>query len=768
MNSKIPSFLSLLFLLLLLSSSSKSQVAMGQWRDHLPYNEAIAVAVTPQKVYCATPVSMFSYDKSDNSLERLSKITGFSDMGVSALSYSAEYDILIVGYQNGNIDILKDDQIINMADISRKQIIGSKRINNIMLIDKYAYLSCSFGIVVINLEKIEIADTYVIGARGTMINVNKMTYDGTSLWAATDEGLFYADINSSNLLDYNNWTHVEDIPYAYNKFTNVEWFNNNIYAVYHNGAIPNIDKVYEYNGSGWSQVFQEYDIVKSINATGDKLVFCNEYYVDVVDKNMAVERHIYDYGDSKSPRGQTAIFDTDNKTLWIADRQHGLSKNTDAWNSEVIYPDGPAYSSAVDVSIEGGNVWVASGGLWSLRGIYALIDEEWVSYNTTTIEGMDGFKETVRVKADSENPSRVFLGSRGSGLIEMINGEVVNRYNHENSLLTLLTADLTTPIRIGGLDFDSEGSLWMTNEAVANPVLRLTANGEWDNFEDLKLNDYVGVAPVYDLFVTSYDHKWVIPRGNGITIIGNTENAEVDKIVIKDNEGTVATQQIYAVAEDMNGYMWVGTDKGVYVYYHPENVFSGENFYATQPCVDENDGICHPLLGSERVTAIAIDGANRKWFGTRSNGIYLISEDGTEELRNFNVENSPLLSNSILSIDINHENGEVFFATENGLISYKGEATEGGAYFGDVYAYPNPVRPEYDGMITITGLARDVNVKITDITGVLVSESTAFGGQAVWNGRTLSGRKVQSGVYLVHCTNEDGSQTYVTKILFVN
>ena len=174
------------------------------------------------------------------------------------------------------------------------------------------------------------------------------------------------------------------------------------------------------------------------------------------------------------------------------------------------------------------------------------------------------------------------------------------------------------------------------------------------------------------------------------------------------------------------------------------------------------------LLAEQQVQCIAIDGGNRKWFGTANSGAYLMNETGTKELLHFTVENSPLPSDNILSISVEPKSGEVFFVTAKGVVSYRGDATEAGNSFGEVYVFPNPVRPDYQGVVTIAGLAADVNVKITDIAGNIVYETTANGGQATWDGNNFSGRRVATGIYLVFCSNDDGSETFVTKLLFVN
>jgi hypothetical protein len=228
---------------------------------------------------------------------------------------------------------------------------------------------------------------------------------------------------------------------------------------------------------------------------------------------------------------------------------------------------------------------------------------------------------------------------------------------------------------------------------------------------------------------------------------------------------------VVSLAEDLEKNIWVGTGSGPYIYHENQagNLFEIDNpEVGTQVKLTDFDGLVQYLLGSERILSITVDGANRKWLGTGNSGAYLLSSDGEEEIYNFTKENSPILSNTINSIGINDDSGEVFFGTDHGMISFRAEATKGGDDFGKSYVFPNPVREDFEGTITITGLASDVNVKITDISGNLIYETTALGGQAVWDGKSFDGKRAHTGVYLVFCTNNDGTKTYVTKLVFIN
>lgn len=747
---------------------STAQVAMGSWRVHLPYNKAIAVAPTPDKVYCATEVSLFSYSKYDNSIERMSKINGLSDIGFSTIKYSKEYGLLIIGYNNGNIDLIRNQRVINISDIKRKQIFGSKRINNITLIDNFAYLACGFGIVVFNLEKLEIADTYLIGYGGASINVNEIISDGNNFWTTTEEGVFVADINSPNLLDFNNWKLVETLPDPTAEYSEIAYWNGKILIVQSNEGHAQ-DKMYVKTESGWQIFDAQYNNVKMLGVQNNKLIICNEF-VDVVDAAGNIERHIYTYNEEYPiPYGHYAVFDEDNTTLWIADNKSGLVKNLGNYNSTVFYPQGPAHKDVVDIDIENNILWAAAGGMYSSKGAFALIDEKWHHVYPGSNELLNNTNGYQSVAINPQNDNNVAIGTLGYGIIELHNNKVTNVFNKYNSSLQNMDDFGENYVRVHSLTFDDDGNLWAANQGVAFPISMRNSAGDWTNFSDFEYSKYLTNNDIISkILPTSWGDKWVfLTNGRGIFIFNENDAGKHTFTTIKGNDGTLMAGKAYTAAEDLNGAVWVGTDKGAMVYYSPKNIFENSNFYASMICVETTDTLCHPLLETETVTAIAVDGANRKWFGTSNNGVYLMSEDGAVQQKHFNTSNSPLLSNTIFDIEINHKTGEVFFATNDGLISYKSEATKGSNFFTDVYVYPNPVRPGYEGLVTITGLVTDVNVKITDLSGHLVFETTAFGGQAVWDGKTLSGRRVHSGIYLVYCTTPQGERTHVTKLIFM-
>jgi len=771
----------LLFIALIYSAiyPSYAQRPIREWTDYQSYASAKNVVDTGDKIYCVTEGGLFSYTKSDNSIQKMSGINGLSDVGVQRLAYSKENNLLLIAYQNANIDLLIGNTIYNLSDIKRKQISANKTINNIMFSGKLAYLSCGFGIVVINLERKEIKDSYFIGNEGDYLNVLDITTDGTSLYAATVSGIYKANAAEPNLQNYNNWVRQTNIPHPDKKFNAIELFNGHIIANYTPDEWYS-DEMYQLNGNVWTPFLPEIKYVTEISTTGNNIVFSSRNMVLVYNNNSEktgdIRKYVFSGYEEPIIEPLSVSFDAQN-VLWIADQSFGLIKV--GTPSTRIVPEGPADNRIFSLSMNGQDLWIASGGRdasWNNIPIspkFQLQREgKWSVFDRKVFPTPNDFRDMVCVTADPKNPDHVFAGSWGGGVLEFKDGKFVKRYDNYNS--TLQTQLPETPkepyVRIGGMAFDSKGNLWVTNTGVANVLSSFQTDGTWKSYGLSGIaNKFVG-----KVVVTAKDDKWVlVPRGYGLYALNSTNNISKEQKVVayfKNSEGEYKTEMndLYSMVLDLNGELWVGTSGGVAVYSNPEKIWKDEFMYASRPSLNLKDGKFHPLLEKETITAIAVDGANRKWFGTKSEGVYLISADGETELEHFNKENSPLLNNEITDIAINQTTGEVFIGTVAGLISYMGEATAGNDVFSDVYVYPNPVRETYEGPIVVKGLVDETDVKITDISGNLVYKTTSLGGQAIWDGKNLNGNRCKTGVYLVFLSDALGEQTKITKLLFIH
>lgn len=769
-------FLILITLFLSFGGIYAQGIGIGQWRDHLPYNKCIAVTQAGNKIYCATPFSIFYYDKDDNSINRITKVTGLSDVNVSAINYYDKYKILLIAYTNTNIDLIENNRIINISDIKRKPILGNKTINKIDFVGKNAYLSCGFGIVVLDLEKKEIRDTYYIGPDGSHLNVLDLSFSehDSVFFAATEAGVYSAPFNSPNLANYESWTLNRGVDTT-NTYNFITYYDKKIYVNQYTGS-ANSDTVRIFDGNSWSLFDLDFESPRrNLGTYQGNLIVTSYGRSDIYDTNL--NRLFIIYKPSNTQVYPQDVLIDNEGYYWLADRYSGLVRVWDGgWKGEFILPNSPSSQNVFSITSSGNDIWVAPGGrstIWGTifnRGIFSFRNEIWNTIDEKTNPIMDSIVAFVDIAVDPSDKNHIFAATWGFGLCEFKDDKFINVYNEKNSSLQAFTTAGTPQVRLGGVAYDKYHNLWISNSNV-DSALSVKQPGK--PIKALYLGSSSTNIEIGDLIVDSQNQKWILLRYNNILVfndnntIDNPYDDRIKKLDGTTGNGNIPGSHVLSIAEDLDGEIWIGTNEGVAVIYSPGNVFNGGNYDAQKILVEEG-GYAQYLLESESVTAIAIDGANRKWFGTDRAGVFLMSDDGTEKLLNFTTENSPLLSNSITSLSINQETGEVFIGTSNGIISYKGTATKGNVSNNQVYAYPNPVREGYNGTIAIKGLVYNADVKITDISGNLIYKTKAEGGQAVWNGKNFDGRKARTGVYLVFVSNEDGSETIVTKILFIN
>lgn len=758
-----------LFLLFIADQTTIAQNRIGVWKSHLPYTSASQIALAGSKVYCATDGGLFYYNQLDNTVEKFSKEDGLSDTQISALGYSEGLAITVIAYANANIDLIEGNRVYNIPDIMRyTQLLGDKRIYNIMIKDNLAYLSTGFGIVILNIETKEITQTCKIGEGGSQLKVNGTCFNGSYLYAVTDQGVYMADMNAPNLnlQDFHFWERELNLPQFNKKFNAIASVSDKVYVSYQSDVFGG-DVIYYLDGTSW-KVLSGFvsDNCYHLSAWKENLVVSATYHVQIYSPDGG-KFNIF----INSPK--CAFIDKD-EILWVADAEKGLVKRP--LNENELYelnPNGPGTMFVSYIAISENILYTVPGGLktdgnnqYRAGEINTLKNNLWSGQKTSD------YRDFYRVAIDPANPEHYYIASWGYGLFEYQEDSLMVVYREDNSTLqTVIPGDF---YRLGGITYDQSGNLWITNSSVAEPLSVLKKDGKWKSFS---LNNMATSPFMGDIIVTQSGYKWMIlTPGRGLFAMddnGTIDNPDDDRYLkfdVKDEFNAVITNDVYAIAEDADGNIWLGTNKGVLVYYNPSAVFDGENFYAQQIIIPrvEEPGVGDALLGTESVSAIAIDGANRKWLGTRNAGVSLVSDDGLTQIHNFTAENSPLLSNSITSIAINDKNGEVFFGTDKGIISYTADAIAASENFESVFVFPNPVRENFTGDVSITGLMENSLVKITDLNGNLVFEAISLGGQVLWNGQNFSGERVSTGVYLVFCSNEDGTLSKVTKLLFIH
>jgi hypothetical protein len=396
--------------------------------------------------------------------------------------------------------------------------------------------------------------------------------------------------------------------------------------------------------------------------------------------------------------------------------------------------------------------------------------------------------DLVHVTIDPKNENRVYMSALGvsndvstkptGGLLVVEDTVLVETYNHLNSSFSPIVVSLPAiNIRVSGSVFDRSGALWATNYETAEELVKFSASGQWSSIS-LKSVQSNAAAGLTEIVVDRNNSIWIGSRRNGVYVYN--ENGDRKKALITaPNSGNLPDLNVRTIAIDANNRVWIGTQSGLVVYGNASGVFDDKTPNASSIVIngDEN-GFGERLLGDQTINSIAIDGADNKWFATDKGGALYTNPSGQTTLANFSKQNSPLPSNRILKIKSDERSGKVYFATTKGIVAYNSKVAPFGENLGAVYAYPNPALKSHE-IITIDGrngthLPKGTNVKIIDIAGNLVYETNVVegqqlkGGKVVWDKRNLAGKKVASGIYIVLLSNDDASETSVTKIAIVN
>ncbi|BDX37726.1 ABC transporter substrate-binding protein [Tenuifilaceae bacterium CYCD] len=757
----------LLFPILIIGLKGFGQIPHYTWRDHFSYNESELVTIGNNKVYCATSTGIFTYNQSNGEIDKLTKVNGLSEVGISAMVYLNSKNILAVGYESGNIDLVYPDKIVNIPDIKEKSLTGTKIINDFLLYQDKIYTSTDFGIVVIDPDKKEVKDTYFLGDGGNNLKINNLTVFNNQFWAATENGLMSASVSDPLLVNYARWSHATNFTNPSNNCIGVTATSDVLFAM--ESVEASNDVVWRYDGNAWSEIDRPYAEALSINMNSSKVIVTSTAGISFYNTSgvKGITLTGYTCTGSFKPKVTKSI---DADRFAVADNDAGLVVGTTS-SQLAAKPGGPFNNNCFSVGLSKDRVIVASGGydatysnLWHNFIIHDFANEEW-NYHADW-----GGHDAAVVEFNPQNPSSYFVGSWGDGVYQFEDDNLVAHFTPENS--TLQTILPNSPFcRISGLAFDGKGNLWVANTAVANPISVRKTDGTWVSFP---YSSTINADKTSTLRYSEYGSLWLIlPRNNGLFVLNpgsNIDSKDDDKykkFLPYDRDGNIINVDIYSLAFDKDNYLWLGTSEGVLLSYNPEKVFDGSFYLQKIKIPDVVEGLAVYLLATESVTSVTVDGGNRKWFGTAKSGLYLFNSDGTKELLHFTAENSPLPSNNILDVKIHPTSGEVFIATDKGMVSYRGDANEPSEKFGKVYSYPNPVPPGYSGKITIVGLVEETIVKITDINGNLIYETKSEGGMATWDGNSLRGNKVATGVYLVFCADSKGEQTAVTKILFI-
>ena len=757
----------LLYFVLLIASQMGFAQSNFLWQGYFSYNDIKDLSESPTTIFAASENALFSKNTTTSQLKTTNTIDGLSGETITSLYYSATANKTLVGYENGLMIVINeaDGSMLNIVDIINKQLPSNiKKINHFMEFEGIVYVSCDFGIVQFNLSTMLFGDTYFIGNNGAEIRVMQTAVFNGFIYAATIDGVRRANIASKNLIDFNQWSIV-----AAGSWSSIESFDTELIAINTSGYI------HKYNAG--SNSFIGYSALPSaavdMRKTDNYLIITTSISVYFYNKQMALVRQI----NSNQIPGISASFTcatTINDVVYIGTKENGLLSTTISVSSafENNTPIGPSRNNVFAMQVTPNVLWAVYGDYTGTYNPYPLDSYGISKYSATgwlniPYEKVFGAKSISRITINPNNENQVYASSYFSGLLKIENDVPKILYNQTNSGLESLTFVGPTyiDVRINGAAFDKSGNLWLNNSLIQKGLKVFKADGQWQSFSLDGILDKSIDASMGRMIIDKNGTKWWCTNTDGLISYNESIN-KFKKITAGSDAGNLPTTDVRAIAVDNRNQLWIGTTKGLRILSNIGS-FQTEDQMTTNSIIILEDGLAQELLYEQFITDIVVDGSNNKWVGTADSGVFLLSSNGQETKYHFTVNNSPLPSNVINDIDINSITGEVFIATNKGLISFKGTATAANEDLNNVYVYPNPVRPEYEGTVKITGLLDKATIKITDIEGNLVYETTSEGGTIEWDTTAFGKHKVASGVYMIFISAQDGIETKVKKVMII-
>lgn len=784
-NKRISSLFIILYILFIPSIAQDS----NKWTSHISYlNDIESIEQNGDIIYSLTDGKLFSYNSSDESIEQYIKNNG-GNTDIKHIVYSLKHKCLLITRSDANIELVYDDwSYVNISDLKNSTQNIDKTINKVFLYEDFAYIATNFGFLTINLSKKEVKESGVFN-----IPFYSMLVHDNKLYAATKNGVLYINL-TDNVQDFNSWKKQDvsiyytnntekDPTFTDNEIRDILAFKNQLHFFVPEKGVFRME-----SPTSVKSVLRENDLNSMAYSQNKHLIILGtKAFWDFEDIDISRKINI-DALTSIIPNGNTI------GEYWVSSSGNNLSLiktdgSTYHYIKQWIVPAGPVSNYPFSLTLENQQLIVAGGGFYLDRmskpaslSIYK--NFKWNNIYPSDISGPSGFisKDLVYAISNPTNPNQIFASSWGEGLYEFENLKFKNRYDESNSTIEPIILDNFTTTRVSGMVFDKNNNFWLLNSMVNNIIKVRLKSEEWTQ---LYYPDIANASTnPKNIVIDKNSNKWVTSIGDDAYLFifndnGTISDTDDDKYtyISKNSSKNVFIDQdgkklnisaINSITEDINGNFWLGTDIGPYTV-TSNNIFSKDViFYKIKIEKESGSNSVTGLLEGVAINAIAIDGANRKWIATQTSGVYLISSDNQETIEHFTLDNSPLPSNNVISLAIDSQNGTVYIGTERGLMAYKSNATQGSTDFSNVYAYPNPVHPGYEGSVTITGLQTNSRVKITDLKGNLINEGRSLGGQYSWNMRNGRGNRVDSGVYLVFGSSENGSEGVVTKIMIIN
>lgn len=730
------------------------------WKGYFSYNEITDVCNSDSKVFASTRNSLFNKDVITNILSSFTSVDDVKADKITAIFQSSNNHTFI-GNENGLIIIIKPDgTVLNKVDIITEVPVSpnQKKINDFYEFNNKIYVSTEYGISVFDSSNLEIEENYYIGSSGEYLDILQTTVFNGELYAATrTQGIKKASLSNPFIYDYSQWQ-----LFSTGSWLSLVTFNNQLVGMNMDG------NTYRFLGNSPQQIVNHGSNGLKLRTDGTYLTISCQWQIFVFSQSLIQVSTVYQIPNFP---GMLTCAITKNDKLYIGTQKNGLFEsaivNPSVFTS--ISPKGPLEDYTFKIKKTANELWVTHGSYdrtynpdLKLQGISIYNSNTgWGEIKSTDIQG------SVSLAAIAENPNlpnQVFVASGHDGLLKFTNKANLQVYNETNNLESVGGFPGYFSVRINGMKFDKDANLWITNAFVNNGLKVLKSNNTWQSFNLSSVLQNATNERYGNLDIDKNGTKWVATFTNGL--YGFNEKYNNKFIVVNEENGGLPSNDVRCVAVDKRNQLWIGTFKGLRILNSVDRFVSETELETTNIVIQEGD-LAQELFYQQVIQDIYVDGSNRKWVSIADAGVFLVSANGQETIHRFTMENSPLPSNNVLDIDVDEVSGEVFFATDKGLVSFLGTSTKGSENLADVYVYPNPVRPGYTGTVKISGLMDKVNLKITDIEGNLVFETTSQGGTVEWDTTAFGRYKVASGVYMVFVSSSDAAETTVKKIMVV-
>lgn len=735
------------------------------WKGYFSYNEIVDIVDGENTIYAGTEVGIFYKDLILGDINQINSINGFKPEEITCIHHSKQFNKTLAGNSNGLLLVVNGDgSVASKVDIIEEVPVppNKKRINHLYEYGGRVYIATDYGISVFDLNTLEFVVTYFIGPTGQEVQVLQTTVFNNEIYAVTRfNGIRKADLNNPFLYDFSQWQTFDN-----GFWTGIATFNNELVAQNANS------RTYRHDGVNFVQVLNTIQASVKFKVSNGYLIVTTPNHVFVLDETYNQVAHLTNIPDYNVTFSAATVV---GNQLFIGTEKNGLFSTsvTNPIAFEDMTPNGPLQNYIFRVKQAPNKLWTVYGRFTQQYNPYPLDELGLSFYNPnlgwTTIPYSDLLtaKSISDIAYNPSNANQVYFSSFFSGLLKL-ESEDFTLYDYTNTgpngleSLVIPSNPSYKDVRVNTPRFDRNGNLWVTNSWVEKSLKVLRTNGQWQSYD---FSPYItsGNYRFGDLVIDNNETKWVASSHDGLIAFNETLGNKFIKVSI--NEG-LPTIDVRSIAIDNNNQLWIGTFAGLRILSNVNRFVQENELTVTNIVIQEGD-LAQELFYEQPILDIEVDGANRKWVSIIDGGVFLVSPNGQQTIYRFDKSNSPLPSNNVNDIEINGETGEVFFATDKGMVSFLGVSTKPSGDLANVFVYPNPVRPNYTGTIKISGLMDDCNVKITDIEGNLVYETTSAGGTIEWDGTAFGSHKVASGVYMVFVTSEDGVETTVKKIMVV-